>query len=95
MYNLGLRSSRSSVLAGSLRSGSAIHFPHFIDHIDHALVDPHRYQFMKRAWKDGNEIYSPMMRMLGRMPTSHKVGAGIIIVGGAGYGVYEYLDGDE
>ena len=62
---------------------------------EHAMVDPHRYQFMKRTWKDANEIYSPLQRMLGRMPTSHKVGAGVVIVGGAGYGVYEYLDGDE
>jgi len=62
---------------------------------EHALVDPHRYRFMKGTWKDVNEIYSPAMRMLGRMPTTHKVGAGVIIVGGAGYGIYEYLNGDE
>ena len=29
------------------------------------------------------------------MPTSHRVGAGVVIVGGGGYGVYEILDGDE
>lgn len=64
---------------------------------EHALVDPHRYRFMKNTWKNtsGNEIYSPVMRMLGRMPTTHKVGAGVIIVGGTGYGIYEYMDGDE
>lgn len=64
---------------------------------EHALVDPQRYRFMKNTWKNtpGNEIYSPLSRMLGRMPTAHKVGAGVIIVGGTGYGVYEYLDGDE
>ena len=49
---------------------------------DHALVDPQRYQFMKRGWKDQNELYSPAIRLLGRMPTSHKVGTGVIVVKG-------------
>ena len=62
---------------------------------EHALVDPLRYQFMTRAWKATNEIYSPWMRMLGRMPTSHKVGAGGVVVGGAGYVFYDYFDQDE
>lgn len=62
---------------------------------EHALVDPLRYQFMTRSWKATNEIYSPWMRMLGRMPTSHKVGAGGVVVGGAGYVFYDYFDQDE
>ena len=62
---------------------------------EHALVDPHRYQFMRRSWKDANENYSPGQRILARMPTSHKVGAGVVIVGGVGYGVCEYFYGDE
>jgi hypothetical protein len=62
---------------------------------EHALVDPHRYQFMRRTWKDSNSLYNPIMRLWGRMPVSHRIGLGTVFVSSAGYALYEILDGEE
>ena len=64
---------------------------------EHALVDPQRYGFMSETWKNtpGNELYSPLKRLLGRMPTSHKLGAGVVVIGGASYSIYENFSGDD
>jgi hypothetical protein len=62
---------------------------------NHALVDPQRYQFMRRTWKDTHSIYPAALRLWERMPLSHRIGAGVIVIGGAGYGIYELFDGAE
>jgi hypothetical protein len=62
---------------------------------EHALVDPSRYHFMDAGWKNTNALRSPPMRLWGRMPASHRIGASTVIIGGAGYGIYELWNQGE
>jgi len=59
---------------------------------EHALVDPSRYQFMKSVWKDSNPIKTPLRRLFGRMPTSHKVGAGVVFTSAMTYFAYSFFN---